>query len=107
MAVTVANVTDFVNANKRCIYAKVTLDSQYNTAGEAITPGLFGLITIDDIFTTNASGYATQYVRTNDQAGLLKVYAAYNATTSAGVPVESAASTDFSAVVVSCLVVGN
>ena len=68
MAVTVANVTDFVNANKRCIYAKVTLDSAYNTGGEAITPGLFGLITIDDICYFQADNKYTAVVTATAQS---------------------------------------
>lgn len=80
MAITVTNKTIIASGPKRVVYATITLDSSYNTGGEAVAAADLGLSIVDDVFCSlTSTGYAVDYV-----GGTTLTFKAYGTGTASG-----------------------
>lgn len=104
MAVTIANRESLYRGVYNLMYAEITLDSSYATAGESVAASDFGFGVIKAIFASHAEGYTVEYVRSSDTAWLIKVYGE-TATTNT-IAAEMVSGKDLSAVTIPVLIVG-
>ena len=80
MAVTVDNATLYHWPTRKFVTADVTFDDSYAEGGEALTPGDFGLVRIDEVMATNAcatDGSATVAVTPILDSGTWKLVAGW------------------------------
>lgn len=108
MAFTVTNLKTVYDGPERIRTATLTFDNSYSTSGEAVTPGLFGLQTIDNMSTAGmaAGGFGVRWDRTNQK---LWVYGNSTSTTTNPVAAfaEVVSGVDNSALVVDVTVYGS
>ncbi len=109
MAATVSGVTTVFDGAVRIRYATVTLDSSYDTGGEAVTAAQFGLYTLDAIFPAGGANVSLAIDSTGLKIGTYVTNTSTNTNTnitSIGL-LQTTSGTDLSGISFKVLVVGH
>jgi len=104
MAVSYANREILSRGTWTTYYVEITLDSAYAAGGEAVTAQDLGFTVIKGIWPSHAEGYTVEFVRTDDDSWLIKVYG--EAATTNTIAAQMVTGKDLSAVTIPCMIVG-